>query len=173
MFLKPTQVISHLSIRPGLSVADFGAGRGEYSLALKDALGQEGAVYAFDVVPEVVERLHRERARRNIENLFTLCTDLNQHLPLKDRLLHCAVVVNTLYALHARDAFLEELHRVLKPNARVLMVDWASSFRNMGPRESEVITPGDAVRLFRAHGFSVGSMLPAGTHHYAFVAQKI
>ncbi len=173
MFLQPRQVVSHLSLRRGLTVADFGAGRGEYSLAVKEAVGNEGAVYAFDVLPDAVETLHRERLRRDMENFFTLCTDLNQHLPLKDRLLHCAVVANTLYALSKRDEFLDELHRVMAPRGRVLMVDWASSFKNMGPREEEVVAAGDAVRLFRAHGFSVGSMIPAGTHHYAFVAQKV
>jgi len=42
----------------------------------------------------------------------------------------------------------------------------------MGPARSMVIAPADAVPIVRGAGFSVGSMLPAGTHQYAFVAHN-
>jgi len=172
MFLSPLQVIGHLAVQPRERVADFGTGNGEYAFLLSQRLQGEGALYAFDVVPELIERVNRERMRARIDNFFSLCADLNQHIPLKDRILHCAVLANTLHALYKRELFLQELHRVLDARGRVLFVDWASSFKNMGPRSEEVIAPGDAVRLFQSHGFQVGKMLPAGSHHYAFIATK-
>lgn len=162
-----------MPVRAGDKVGDFGAGQGLYTRALLQKLGTEGAVYAFDVFEPHVEALHKERIREARENLFSLCVDLNQHLPLRDAILHCSLLTNTLHALSDRSHFLSELHRVTRPGGRVLMVDWASSFKGLGPADDAVVTPGEAVRLFRAHGFSVGEMLPAGTHHYAFVATKV
>lgn len=172
MFLHPGRVIDHLTVRRGSRVGDFGAGRGEYTFLLSPSVGSEGAVYAFDVAPEVTLRLYKERAKGTHNNIFTLCVDLNESIPLKDSLLDHAVVANTFYALSKRDRFLDELHRTLVPKGSVLFVDWLSSFKNMGPREEEVIGPSEAVQLFRAHGFQVGGMVPAGTHHFAFVATK-
>ena len=172
MFLSPLQVIEYARVRPGMNVADFGSGRGEYTFKLYDRLQGEGSVYAFDLEPEVIETLSRDRMRKSLSNFFPLCVDLNGHVPLKDALLHCAVLSNTLHALTEREQFLHELHRIMKPKGTVLFVDWASSFNNMGPTSERVVAPGEAVRLFKAHGFEVGDMIPAGSHHYAFVATR-
>lgn len=172
MFLSPYQVVGHLPVKPGMRVADFGAGNGDYSFLVHDQLKGEGVMYAFEFNPEQVERLHREANRRYCEQFYSVCTDLNDIVPLRDDVIHVALVVNTLHQLKERNTFLSELNRILKREGSVLFVDWASDFKNMGPTSEHVITPGDAVRLFRAHGFTVGSMLPAGTHHYAFIATK-
>lgn len=172
MFLSPFQVVDQLPIRPGMRVADFGSGNGQYSLLLAERLRGEGSVYAFDLNEEGVESLARERLRKNIADLYTMCVDLNSHLPLKDAMLHCALISNTMYALQERDIFLAELKRVLADGGTVYFTDWASSFKNMGPRDEEVITPSEAVRIFEQNGFTVGPMLPAGSHHYAFIATK-
>lgn len=156
----------------GDRVGDFGFGTGAYTRAIHARLGQEGSVYAFEVFPPHVDALHRECVSANARNLFPLYADLNSSIPLQDSFLHTSIVANTLHALTRRERFLSELHRVLRPKGRVLFVDWASSFKNIGPSEEAVISPGDAVRLFKAHGFGTGDMLPAGTHHYAFIATK-
>ncbi len=173
MFVSPIQVITHLPIRSNARVADFGAGSGEYTTLLQDKISEDGAVYTFDILPDVVNRFHREHVTQKADNLFSLQTDLNQGIPLKDGLLQGAVVSNTLHAITEREVFLDELYRVLGPLGVVLFVDWTSSFNNMGPTEAQVIAPGESVRLFRSRGFMVGAMVPSGSHHYAFIATKI
>lgn len=172
-FLSPLQIIKALPLSRGMRVADFGTGPGVCATALLEKIGTEGAVYAFDVLPEQVEALHRKVVHQEAGNLFPLCTDLNQHIPLKDALLDASLIINTFHALSNRDRFLSELHRVTARGGSVLMVDWAASFKNIGPAETAVIGPGDAVRFFKSHGFQVGDMLPAGTHHYGFVARRL
>ena len=172
MFLSPVQILDRMPVRAGDQVGDFGVGQGEYSRALLEKLGSEGAVYAFDIYEPHIESLHKARVKQKINNLFSLCVDLNSHLPLKDAILHCSLVVNTLHALNDRVQFLSELNRVTKPGGHVLVSDWMHSFNNLGPAEDAVIAPGDAVRLLQAQGFTVGEMIPAGTHHWAFIATK-
>lgn len=171
-FLSPLQILDYMPLRSGDSVGDFGAGQGAYAHALLEKLGKEGAVYAFDIYEPHIESLHKARVQQKLDNLFSLCVDLNSHLPLKDAILHCSLVVNTLHALSDRGQFLSELNRVTKSGGHVLVSDWMHSFNNLGPAEEAVVTPGDAVRLFQSNGFSVGEMIPAGTHHWAFIATK-
>lgn len=166
-------MVDALSVRPGMRVGDFGCGVGEQAMLLASRLQGEGAVYAFELGQEQVEGLAREKSKKNLDNLFSLCVDLNGRLPIKDNLLQCALLSNTLHAIQERETFLKELHRVLSRRGSVLFVDWASSFKNMGPRSENVITPGEAVRLFESYGFRAGNMLPAGSHHYAFIATKL
>ncbi len=171
MLADPREIIKFVSLMPHHSVADFGAGSGAYTDALMDRIGMEGQVYALDALPQSIEQIRRA-AKKNGKNVMTICTEFETSLLFKENLLDVAVLANTLHAIdpYARPRFLGELARVVKPKGEVLMVDWAGSFNNMGPARSMVIAPADAARLFRAAGFSVPGMLPAGTHHYAFVA---
>lgn len=173
MFLDPTQAVRHLPFTATSRVADFGAGTGEYALLIAERLAGEGAVYALEKNEALVESLSRAcRKAGRSGALFPLRTNLNEPLPLRSALLHAALLSNTLHQLHERERFLSELNRTLRKGGTVLFIDWVHSFENMGPPEKQVVYPHEAVRLFESHDFSVGTMLPAGSHHYAFIATK-
>ncbi len=161
-----------MPLRAGQRVADFGAGEGQYALLLAERVGPEGAVYALDAREESVTCVRGLCVKTEVHNVLPVQANFNTRLPLRDALLDLGLLVNTLHAVYERTQFLHELSRVLKPAGSVLVVEWAASFNNMGPHRDDAVAPGEAVRLFRAQGFSVGPMLPAGSHHYAFVAQK-
>lgn len=171
VFLNPKSVLEHLSFSGHSRVGDFGAGAGHFTFAAADRLNDEGRLYAFDAFSSAVDALHREAERKNVR-LHALTADLNTHIPLRDNLLNAGIVANTLHHLKERERFVKELARVIEPSGKVLVVDWASSFKNMGPHEDAVLLPGDAARLFRSSGFSISPLLPAGTHHYAFIAES-
>lgn len=156
-----------------MRVGDFGAGEGMYSHALAERVG-DGAVYAFEIFPGHIDTMHRAilMDARRTRTVYPLMADLDEHIPLRDAYLNAALVINTLHALDREGNFVHELHRVLDHGAQVLVVDWIASFKNMGPPKDTVLLPGEAVRLFGAHGFTPGTMLPAGSHHYAFIATK-
>src|SRR5436309_10434862 len=62
-YQKPGEVVRALRIRPGMRVADIGAGTGYFSGHLSAAVGPTGAVFAADTEPELVRHL-RERAEK-------------------------------------------------------------------------------------------------------------
>lgn len=171
MFLNPTEILSHLPFTAHARVADFGSGAGHYAFALGERLGAEGRVYALDVFAPALDAIRR-KGEEYAPEFHTLHADLNEHIPLKDELLHGAVVANLLHQLTERERFVNEVARVLESGGTVLVVDWVASFKHMGPHPDAVLTPGDAVRLFRNAGFTTSDMLPAGTHHFAFLAKK-
>ena len=168
MFIDPQEILGHLTGHAASKVGDFGAGSGTYAYHLTERF-PDGSVYALDILPQHIEAM----SKKKIKNLFPVMADIERHIPLRDSLLDAALVVNTLHALTEREKFMTELNRVVAPGGQVLIADWAASFNDMGPRPERVVGPGDAVRLVQAYGFSSGPMLPAGSHHYAFVAQKL
>lgn len=171
MLADPREMLKFVTVRPGYRVADFGAGSGAYTTVLLDRVGYEGRVYALDALPQALESIRRQADAAG-KRCMTLTCEFESELPIKENLLDLAVVANTLHAVdpHARQRFVSELARVVAPGGQALVVDWAGSFNNMGPHRTLVLTPADAVRLFRSAGFVTGDMLPAGTHQYAFVA---
>lgn len=171
MFLNPKSILENVKIAHGARVADFGTGAGHFALLASERLNGGGVVYAIDAYRPLLDSLRRESARRSL-SIHTIESDLNVHIPLQDNLLSLGIAANILHQLKNKKRFAEELVRVIAPSGEVLVADWVSSFKNMGPHEDAVITPSEAVALFEEVGFSVGTLLPAGTHHFAFVARK-
>lgn len=171
MFLNPALVLEHLPFTRQASVGDFGAGAGHFTFAAAKRLDGRGLVYALEAFRPSIDAISNEANRRGMR-VHALEADLDTHIPLRDNLLSAGIVANTLHHLKNREQFVKELARVIEPKGKVLVVDWVSSFRNMGPHEDAVILPSDAATLFRSAGFSVSEMLPAGTHHYAFIANN-
>ena len=60
--LNPSEIIKKLPITPGMTIADFGAGSGFFSLALAKELKNNGRVIALDILEKALEAL-RTRAR--------------------------------------------------------------------------------------------------------------
>lgn len=171
LLASPSDMLKHVRLMPGMRAADFGAGSGAYATVLLDRVGEEGQVYALDALPQSLESIRRQSLKSG-KRCMTVCTDFDQALPMRDNLLDLAIVANTLHSVDPtrRQDFIHELGRVVAPGGQVLFLEWADSFKNMGPPAPLIVPPVDAVRLFRTAGFLTSTMLPAGTHHYAFVA---
>jgi ubiquinone/menaquinone biosynthesis C-methylase UbiE len=171
MFLNPKSILENVKIAHGARVADFGSGIGHFAFIAAERLAGGGVVYALDAHRPVLDTLRHEAARRSLD-IHAIESDLNMHIPLKDNLITLGIAANILHQLSDRKRFVEELARVVEPKGEVLVVDWVSSFKNMGPAEGKTILPGEAVELFTSAGFTPGAMLPAGTHHFAFIAKN-
>jgi ubiquinone/menaquinone biosynthesis C-methylase UbiE len=169
VFVSPLQLLDRVSLPTGSRVGDFGSGAGHYALEVARRLGSESTVYALDPYAPLMDRVRRE-AQNTGATFFSLESDLNTHIPLKTNLLNVAIVANTLFYITNREKFVSELARVVEPRGQILVVDWMGSFHNMGPVPDSVVTPSEASDLFKRFGFEVGEMMPAGTHHFAFIA---
>src|SRR5688572_31981334 len=49
---KPAHVVETLAIKPGMHVADLGAGGGYFTRRFVEAVGEIGKVYVIDIEPE-------------------------------------------------------------------------------------------------------------------------
>lgn len=64
------QVVMDLAaIRPGMTVADIGAGEGYYTVRLAERVGGDGRVLAQDISRDALERLGRRVEKERLENI--------------------------------------------------------------------------------------------------------
>ncbi|WP_073975112.1 class I SAM-dependent methyltransferase [Erythrobacter donghaensis] len=77
------QVVMDLAdIRPGMTVADIGAGEGYYTVRLAERVGVDGRVLAQDISREALDRLGRRVERERLENISIKFGDIdNPQLP--------------------------------------------------------------------------------------------
>jgi SAM-dependent methyltransferase len=116
------QLIRGLEIKPGMHVADIGAGSGYHTLRLSPAVGPGGVVYAEDIVEAYLTGLRREAERRRLANVkIVVGTPDDPKLPAGavDR----AVLVHMYHEIESPYALLWNLATALKPGARVAVID--------------------------------------------------
>ncbi|HEY0648978.1 class I SAM-dependent methyltransferase [Phenylobacterium sp.] len=116
------QLVRGLEIKPGMAVADIGAGSGYHTLRLSPAVGASGVVYAEDIVEAYLSGLRREAERRKLRNVkIVVGTPDDPKLPAGavDR----AVMVHMYHEIESPYALLWNLAGSLKPGGRVGVID--------------------------------------------------
>jgi ubiquinone/menaquinone biosynthesis C-methylase UbiE len=125
------QLIRGLEIRPGMAVADIGAGSGYHTLRLSPAVGPQGVVYAEDIVEAYISGLRREAERRGMKNVrIVVGTADDPKLP--PAAIDRAVLVHMYHEVESPYALLWNLATALKPGARVGVVDLDRRTQNHG-----------------------------------------
>src|SRR6185437_9581744 len=62
---QPEKAIAEFNLKPGMMVADVGAGTGFYSIRIAKCIAPGGVVYANDIQPGMLERLKANAAAQH------------------------------------------------------------------------------------------------------------
>lgn len=175
MFSDPKHIVQQLNLDPGMMVADLGTGSGHYALEAADIVGEHGKVYAVDVQKELLTRLKSAGEARHLHNIELMHGDLEKigGTRLKDAFIDYAIASNILFQLTDKTTFLKEVKRILKPNGRLLVVDWSDSFGGIGPQKEHVVSEMKAKEMVEKEGLKFERKISAGAHHYGMVFRKM
>lgn len=116
------RVVDLLGVRPGMRVADVGAGSGYYVARLSPRVGPEGRVYAQDVVADYLRKLSARVRREGLGNVTLVLGD--PHDPrLPPDSVDLALLVHMYHEVEQPYGLLHNLRRALRPGGRVAVVD--------------------------------------------------
>jgi len=116
------QVMALAGVKPGMSVADVGAGQGYYTVRLARVVGPKGRVLAEDIIPDVRDSLSERVQRESLDNVAVkLGTPDNPTLPGEsfDRVF----LVHMYHEVQSPYAFLWHLRESVKPDGLVVVAD--------------------------------------------------
>ena len=117
------RVMNLLGVKPGLTVADIGAGSGYYTVRLAKRVGPEGHVYAEDVVPEYLERLAQRVRSEGLTGTVTLVRGDPHDPQLPAGLVDIALLVHMYHEVQQPYGLLWNLRPALRTGAQVAVVD--------------------------------------------------
>jgi len=123
---RPEVVLAALALRPGMTVADIGAGTGYYSWRMAERVGAGGTVYAVDVQPGMIELLKeqmKDRGAANVKAILGTATD--PRLPAGS--LDLALMVDVYHELEYPYEMLAAITRALKPGGRLVFVEFRAN----------------------------------------------
>jgi SAM-dependent methyltransferase len=120
---RPDIVLAALDLKPGMKVADIGAGSGYYSSRLAERVGKDGFVYAVDVQPEMLDILRLQMKQQKVSNVNpVLGTETDPKLPAG--VLDLAIMVDVYHEFEYPYEMLAAIVKALKPGGRVVFVEF-------------------------------------------------
>jgi ubiquinone/menaquinone biosynthesis C-methylase UbiE len=119
------------NLQPGGTWADFGAGSGAFTLALRELVGTHADIYAVDKDRRgfnELEKAHREKFTTS-QNVHTMRADFTGRLSLPP--LDGIVMANSLHYYREKEKVLRHVRSFLKMNGVLLLVEYNVDSGNM------------------------------------------
>lgn len=123
VFARRNEIVKACKIKPGMTIADIGAGTGLFTRLFSEATGPEGRVVAVDIARKFldhIEKNSRESGQRNVETL--LCTADSTELPPDS--IDLAYICDTYHHFEFPNKTMTSLFLAMKPGGRVIVIDF-------------------------------------------------
>lgn len=150
---KPDEVIAALALKPEARVVDLGSGTGYFAVRLARGL-PNGWVYALDSEPAMTQYLEDRAAKEDLINLLALNTPVDQAAIPEP--VDCVLVVDTYHHLENRSAYFAALKGVVKPDGKLVIIDFSES-SPMGPPRGHRLPPSEVERELGLAGFTLAA----------------
>jgi len=154
----PEKAVRMLGLKPGMVVADVGAGVGYYSVKLATEVGPGGKVYATDIQPGMIERLRENIARRGLKNVeAVLSTESATGLP--DGAIELMILVDVYHEFAEPRKMIAALKRALKPDGRLVLFEYRKEDPKVPIREEHKMSVAEATAELEADGMALDKVL--------------
>ena len=171
MFTDPVKNLKTLGLRENEVVADLGAGTGFYSVAA-GALVPRGKVYAVELQKDFLDTINGKIKEAHLNNVKTILGNVEKlgGTKIGNGIVDAAIVSNILFQVEDKEKFIEEIKRILKLNAKVLLIDWSE---NSIMQKAVIVSKDKARAMFEKKGFAWVRDIDAGAHHYGMIIRKL
>ena len=127
---NPEGALDAIGIRPGMIVADVGAGTGYMSLRMARRVGPSGKVYANDLQPEMLRRLRENAAKAGINNVETvLGAEDDPKLPAGR--IDLVLLVDVYHEFSQPQKMIDRIRDALAPGGRLVLLEYRKEDPNV------------------------------------------
>ncbi len=172
--LNPEDIIRKCAFFNGAKVADFGCGHGHLTLLIAKEIGNEGKIYAFDILDEALEGLLRKAHSFGFKNIEAKKTNLAlpQSTALRENSCDFVFAANMMFQNPDEDKIkiLNEAYRILKHGGKLIVIDWSNK-ASFGPKEHKIDSEKFKEKALQV-GFNFLESFNAGIAHFGLIFVK-
>jgi ubiquinone/menaquinone biosynthesis C-methylase UbiE len=150
----PEAVLNKFGLKEGMAVLDVGTGTGFYLPYLSKLVGEKGKVYAVDIEPKLLDYAKKRVEDLRLKNVEVLKSEENS-IPLPESSIDFIFMAFVFHELKEPQKYLEEIKRVAKVDATLLIIDWTKIDRDIGPPPSEVYSEDEVQNYLKGAGIEV------------------
>jgi ubiquinone/menaquinone biosynthesis C-methylase UbiE len=120
---QPRKLLKLLDLKPGMVIADIGAGSGYYSFRLSEKVGAKGKVLAVDIQEEMLDIIRKRMKKAKVKNVETvLGTETDPKLPAGA--VDLILMVDVYHEFTFPFEMTEAMVKALKPGGRMVFVEF-------------------------------------------------
>ncbi len=118
-----TRILEACQIKPGMRVADIGSGTGLYTRLFADRAGENGWVYAVDIVPKFLKHILDGAAKTKTANVTAvLCAEDSVRLPKAS--VDLVFICDVYHHFEYPRSTMKSIHDALKPDGKLVVIDF-------------------------------------------------
>jgi len=145
-------LLKNLAVKPGMVIADIGAGSGYQSALLSKMVGT-GKVYAVDVEPEMIAYLNARIKQEKLSHIVpVLSTEQNVSLPEKS--IDMMLLVDVYHEFSYPYEMTVSMLAALKPGGKLVLVEFRSEDPTVPIKTIHKMSEAQAIKEFKAAGFA-------------------
>ena len=145
-------LLKNLAVKPGMVVADIGAGSGYHSALLSKMVGT-GKVFAVDVEPEMIaylnQRIKQEKLLRIVPVLST-----EQKVSLPENTIDMMLLVDVYHEFSFPYEMALSMRAALKPGGKLVLVEFRAEDPTVPIKTIHKMSEAQAIKEFKAAGFA-------------------
>lgn len=123
IFEKREAIVKACAVKPGMKIADIGAGTGLFTRMFAREVGPQGQVMAVDIAAAFLEHIDKSARDLKLTNVKTILGgDASPRLPTGSADL--VFVCDTYHHFEYPKSMLKDIHASLKPGGRLVVIDF-------------------------------------------------
>jgi predicted methyltransferase len=117
------EVIKAIGLKPGMAVADIGAGTGLFTRLFSPLVGPQGKVFAVDIAENFVKHIERQAQADGLTNIVgVVCQPDSANLPPGS--IDLAYICDAYHHFEYPQKTMRSIHEALKPGGEVILIDF-------------------------------------------------
>jgi predicted methyltransferase len=154
----PSKALDALELKPGMVVADIGAGSGYYASRMAKRVGPTGRVYATDIQPGMIELLNRRITSEGLTNVTTVLGGMDDP-KLPPNAIDLAIMVDVYHELQEPQIFLQRLKQAFKPGGRLVLLEFRKEDPQIPILEVHKMSVAEVKQETEAEGFVLDKVI--------------
>jgi cyclopropane fatty-acyl-phospholipid synthase-like methyltransferase len=117
------EILGHLGLKPGMNVADIGAGSGLFSRLIAQRVAPGGTVFAVDIAKNLVDLIARTAKEQNLPNLKAVLGDPRSPR-LEPNSVDVVMIVDAYHHFEYPKDMLADIKKALRSDGLFVFVDF-------------------------------------------------
>ena len=145
-------LLKNLAVKPGMVVADIGAGSGYHSALLSRMVGT-GKVFAVDVEPEMIAYLNARIKQEKLSRIVPVLST-EQKVSLPENTIDMMLLVDVYHEFSFPYEMALSMRAALKPGGKLVLVEFRAEDPSVPIKTIHKMSEAQAIKEFKAAGFT-------------------
>ena len=145
-------LLKNLAVKPGMVVADIGAGSGYHSALLSKMVGT-GKVFAVDVEPEMIAYLNARIKQEKLSRIVPILST-EQKVSLPENTIDMMLLVDVYHEFSFPYEMALSMRAALKPGGKLVLVEFRAEDPTVPIKTIHKMSEAQAIKEFKAAGFA-------------------